>query len=298
MLEDKIKFFTTHLILERSLAENTVAAYESDLRSFDSFLKSQNIASPEAVTRETILDYLGALRDDEMECSTVARHLVSLKIFFRFLHDEELLPEDPAALMDSPRLWRLLPDFLSAGEVSKLLEAYGDDTGNLLEFRNRAILELLYSSGLRVSELASLQLSEVAWNEEMLRVTGKGSKTRMVPVGKVALSFLKRYVEKVRPELVRDSRSGVVFLSKNGRMLDREWIWSLVCRAAELSGIRKNVHPHTLRHSFASHLLENGADLRVIQEMLGHADIATTEIYTHVDSSRLGAIHKKFHPRG
>ena len=251
------------------------------------------------VDRDLVLDYLDGEREKGMQTATLARRLVSIKMFFRFLHEEGLIPEDFTAVMDSPKLWRILPDFLSEREVDALLAAYPNSAKFPLEMRNRAILELLYASGLRVSEAAKLPLTGVDFDNELLRVVGKGSKTRIVPVGKTALRTLRRYLEEVRPQLAeKNPLCGCVFLSKSGRPLNREWIWNMVKTAAERAGIRKNVHPHTLRHSFASHLLAHGADLRVIQEMLGHADISTTEIYTHVDRSRLVAVHRKFHPRG
>lgn len=298
MFERDLDFFLRHLSLERGLARNTVAAYGSDLEDFFRFLENAGVSSLPQVGRETILDYLGEKKDAGMESATVARRLVTIKLAFRFFLDEKLIPENPAAIMDSPRLWQLLPDFLSSEEVVRLLEVNPPDPDQPLVCRNRAMLELLYSSGLRVSELADLPLSAVLREDGMLRVFGKGSKTRMVPIGGVALEILDTYLRFARPELVKDPREAHIFLSKSGRRLDRERIWAVVRDSAAAAGIVKNVHPHTLRHSFASHLLENGADLRVIQEMLGHADIATTEIYTHVDASRLGAIHRKFHPRG
>ncbi len=298
MFESNLDFFLRHLSLERALSRNTVAAYGSDLEDFFHYLKSLGISSLDRVDRDTIIDYLGEKKDAGMESTTIARRLVTIKLAFRFFLEEGLVKENPAAIMDSPRLWKLLPDFLSAEEVSRLLEVNPPDPENPLLCRNRAMLELLYASGLRVSELADLPLSAILWEDSMLRVVGKGSKTRMVPAGEIALDILKIYLEEARPQLLKNPREAHVFLSKNGRRLDRERIWGIVRDSALAAGITKNVHPHTLRHSFASHLLENGADLRVIQEMLGHADIATTEIYTHIDSSRLGAIHRKFHPRG
>ncbi len=298
MMEHNLQHFLQYLVSERGLARHSVEAYRSDLEDFIDYLRTRGISSFTEVDRSMLVDYLGDCRDAGMETATVARRLVSIKLLFRFLTDEKLLERDESRVMDSPKLWRILPDFLSTEEVSALIGVFSDRSGDALELRNRAILELLYSSGLRVSEIASLPLSAVDFDTEIVRVTGKGSKTRVVPVGKVALQLLRRYLESARPELAeKNPRAAELFLSRNGRRLDRERIWGIVKEAALLAGISKNVHPHTLRHSFASHLLENGADLRVIQEMLGHADISTTEIYTHIDKSRLAAIHRKFHPR-
>ena len=299
MFERDLILFTEHLVAVRGLSRNTTGAYLSDLHEFREFLEGTGVTSWREVDRDLVLDYLDGEREKGMQTATLARRLVSIKMFFRFLHEEGLISEDFTAVMDSPKLWRILPDFLSEREVDALLAAYPNSAKFPLEMRNRAILELLYASGLRVSEAAKLPLTGVDFDNELLRVVGKGSKTRIVPVGKTALRTLRRYLEEVRPQLAeKNPLCGCVFLSKSGRPLNREWIWNMVKTAAERAGIRKNVHPHTLRHSFASHLLAHGADLRGIQEMLGHADISTTEIYTHVDRSRLVAVHRKFHPRG
>jgi integrase/recombinase XerD len=219
-------------------------------------------------------------------------------MLFRFLFQEKLIPKDITDVMDSPKLWQLLPDFLSAKEVTMLLNAFSARSKDPLIYRNRTILEVMYACGLRVSECASLNLGSVNFDDETVRVKGKGSKERLVPIGKTALRMIDRYMTEMRPQLLKNPMEATLFLSKSGKKLNREWIWNIVKEAAKLAGIRKNIHPHTLRHSFASHLLENGADLRVIQEMLGHADISTTQIYTHVDQQRLLNIHKMFHPRG
>ncbi|MCQ2379245.1 MAG: site-specific tyrosine recombinase XerD [Victivallaceae bacterium] len=294
-----IGFFVEHLTLERNVSANTTAAYRRDVEDAADFFTARGLDSFGAVTYGTILDYLDDLRERSLENTTAARHLISLKMLFRFLAQEGKISGDCAALVDSPKLWRMLPDFLSEEEVDRLLDAFSARSGDPLEIRNRAILELLYSSGLRVSEAANLPLNAIDFESELLRVTGKGMKTRIVPAGEPALKLLRRYIDSARSDLQKDHPPcPKLFLSRNGRPLDRERIWQVVKLAAETAGIDKNIHPHTLRHSFASHLLSHGADLRVIQEMLGHANIATTEIYTHVDKSRLKLIHRKFHPRG
>ncbi len=296
MLQKYIKDFKGYLLMERGLARKTAAAYTSDLGDFAGAIADAGMAG---FTRDRILDYLGELRDAGMEPATLARRLVSIKVFARYLADEKLLAVDPTAAMESPKLWHILPDMLSSDEITRLLEAYPNSAKSPLTLRNRAILELMYASGLRVSETANLLLSGIDFDNEIARVTGKGSKTRIVPVGKPALRILRRYLDEIRPRLQEKSPlTPQFFLSRNGRPLNREWIWNMVKEAARQAGIDKNIHPHILRHSFATHLLENGADLRVIQEMLGHADLATTEIYTHVDRNRLLQVHRKFHPRG
>jgi integrase/recombinase XerD len=297
-MEQALEHFSGFLLLERGLSSNSISAYNSDLRDFIRFLRDAQISAYSQVERDSVMEFLQRLKELGMETSTIARKLVAIKVFFRYLFQERIINKDITEVMDSPKLWQLLPDFLSIAEVDALLRAFPAGKDPLL-FRNRTIIEVLYACGLRVSEAANLLISGVRFDEEILLVKGKGSKERIVPIGKTALKFLSRYLAEIRPQLLKDeSRSEVVFLSKNGRALNREWIWSLIKTAARTAGISKNIYPHTLRHSFASHLLENGADLRVIQEMLGHADISTTQIYTHVDHKRLLQVHKAFHPRG
>lgn len=299
MLKRNLDFFVTFLTLERGLGPNTVAAYHSDLAEFCAFCAVRGCDEAAAIDRELILDFLGERQEECHEVpATLARKLVSIKLFCRFLTQEKVIEQDPTVVMDSPRLWKYLPDFLSAEEVERLLNAFPARGKEAHLVRNRAILELLYASGLRVSEAAKLELSGVDFDEAIVRVTGKGSKTRIVPVGAPALKVLRYYIEHARPVLAEKHPTAPgLFLSVHGRPLNREWIWAMVKQAALVAGIAKNIHPHTLRHSFASHLLANGADLRVIQEMLGHSDLRTTEIYTHIEKNRLMSIHHKFHPR-
>lgn len=294
-----IQNFLADLVGVRGLARNTVESYRFDLVNAAEFFLAAGRRNWAELTRDDLLDYLDALRTDGMECTTITRHLVSLKMLFRFLTAEEIVPVDITLVMDSPRLWNVLPEFLTVSEVGKLLNAYSIN-GDAYEVRNRTILEILYSSGLRASELVALTVSSIDFDEEFIRVTGKGNKTRMVPIGKPALRMLQFYLDTARNQFLGEEgeRSALIFLSRNGRKLDRERIWQLVREAALRAGITRSIHPHTLRHSFASHLLANGADLRMIQDMLGHANIATTEVYTHVDTSRLASIHRQFHPRG
>lgn len=290
--------FIGFLGLERGLSQNTMVAYRADLSDFIEWLKRHGTTDFADVDRQHVLDYLGDLKDNGLETATLARRLVSIKILFRFMLQEKLLAVNVTEAMDSPKLWKLLPDFLDAREVDLLLRVFPASAKEPLTFRNRVILEMMYACGLRVSECASLELGSVNFDAEIVRVRGKGRKERLVPVGKPALRLLARYLTQIRPRLIGDRMEAALFLSKTGRKLDREWIWRIVKEAAKLACIQKNIHPHTLRHSFASHLLENGADLRVIQEMLGHADISTTQIYTHVDRQRLLSVHRRFHPRG
>ncbi len=296
-LQRIISQYTGFLSIERGCSNHTVAAYRSDLEDFVSFLTQHGISSFSTVERDTVIDYLGYCKENGLESSSVARRLVAVKSFFHYLFQERMIPADITDVMTSPKLWRILPDFLSAQEVDALLNVFPKRSREPLVLRNRCILELMYASGLRVSECATLRFGAIRFEEGLIRVQGKGSKERLVPVGRMALSALRTYLEKGRPLLLKTKESPALFLSYRGEPLDRERIWQVVKEAALAAGIRKNIHPHTLRHSFASHLLENGADLRVIQEMLGHADISTTQIYTHVDKQRLMRVHKQFHPR-
>ena len=293
-----IEHFKGFLTLEKGLTNNSVAAYSSDLHNFISFLEEQGINSFQNVTRDTILEYLGQCKQKGYESSSIARKLVSIKVFFRYLFQEKFIKADITDVMDSPKLWRLLPDFLSLEEIEKMLDIYPLTAKDPLNFRNRTILELMYACGLRVSEVANLKIENILFEEALLRVTGKGNKERIVPIGTQALDLISRYLNEIRPQLLKTHNNSTVFLSYRGKPLNRERIWAIVKDAASKAGISKNIYPHTLRHSFASHLLENGADLRIIQEMLGHADISTTQIYTHIDQKHILDIHKQFHPRG
>jgi integrase/recombinase XerD len=297
-LRKALEQFLTYLSLERALSRNTVSAYRSDLESFIVWLENNQVSSFESIRRIYIHDYLSELKDSGLETTTLARRLVAIKMFFRFMFQEKIISRDITNVMDSPKLWKLLPDFLSSAEVEALINAFPRTGKNPLIFRNRTILEIMYACGLRVSETAALNLGSIKFDDETLRVKGKGNKERLVPIGKTALKVIDRYLTEIRPQLVKNPMEATLFLSRNGKKLNREWIWKIVKEAAEIAGINKNIHPHTLRHSFASHLLENGADLRVIQEMLGHADISTTQVYTHVNQKQLLDIHHRFHPRG
>ena len=297
-MERYLKYFIEHLKVERGLSRNTVIAYRNDLCSLGDFLVDNGVTKWELATRDALLDYLDFQRQQGLEESSIARALAAIKVFFRYLYAEKFSPVDPTAAMDSPRLWRILPDMLSIRETERLLKAFPENSSEVLTIRNRAIIELMYASGLRVSETADLKLADIDFDTGMLRVVGKGSKERLVPVAASVLTLLRKYISVSRTELTaKMPLSPYLFVSRTGRRLDRERIWAIIKEAALIAGINKEIHPHTLRHSFATHLLENGADLRAIQEMLGHSDISTTELYTHVDKSRLLAVHRKFHPR-
>ena len=287
--------FRDHLTLERGLSENSIQAYRSDLDQFLLFLQEQKIERSCSITNSLILDHLMALREAGRSTRTVSRHLVSIRIFCRFLHDERYIDSDPSETIESPRLWSLLPDTLSPDEVQRLLAI--KNSAKKHQQRNRTLLELLYATGLRVSEIAGLKMGDLQLEESTLRAHGKGNKERIVPVAYATVEIIQNYLLHDRHHYCKSELEAHVFLSQQGRPLTRQRIWQIIKEQACSVGITKKISPHTLRHSFATHLLENGASLRVIQEMLGHADITTTQIYTHVDQKRLQKIHKQFHPR-
>jgi integrase/recombinase XerD len=284
--------FLEHLLVVRGLSENSLKAYEADLRDFALFLRDHSIALDET-TDQILFLYLVQLRSEGLGNRSMARHLSSLRGLFQFLTEERIVKENPAALLQNPKLPRLLPDVLSRHEVSLLLEQ--PDSGDKLGFRDRTMLELLYAAGLRVSELIGLELLDFDPQTGILRVFGKGSKERLVPLHETAQSFLGNYLSAWRSSF--GPVQGKIFLNRSGSGLSRQSVWKMINRYALKAGIRKDVSPHTLRHSFATHLLDGGADLRTVQTLLGHADISATEIYTHVQSTRLRTIHGTFHPR-
>ncbi len=290
-----VEQFLDFICLERGLSANTREAYLADLCSFTDYLGSRGIDSFNGVKRDHILDYLMSERDRGLSVNSVSRRLVAIKVFFTYLHQEHVLDSNITEVMESPRLWRILPDVLTEREVERLLAVpVGTDRYAL---RDRAILECFYGTGMRVSELGDLRSGDIHFDSGYIRCRGKGNKVRVVPFGGKARGAVERYLREGRPRFVREGTDDHVFLTYRGRAFSRKGLWRLIKDCARLAGITKSVSPHTLRHSFASHLLKNGAPLRVIQEMLGHADIGTTQIYTHIDQGRLRSVHAKFHPR-
>jgi len=290
-----IERFLSQLWAEAGLADNTLAAYRRDLESFAQFCETSAVTLRRISPRD-IQSFLMALRQEQhLAVSSVARRLVAVKLFCRFCFQNGYLERDVAALIEMPKKWSHLPTVLNERQIDALLAL--PDEGDQLAMRDRAILELFYASGLRVSELVGLCLNDVHPDIGYLRCMGKGHKERVVPIGSQAVQTLKDYLSGLRPQLVDGRSTDRVFVSRTGRPLDRSNCWRMVVKYARRLGIAGNLSPHTLRHSFATHLLAGGADLRVVQELLGHADISTTQIYTHVDSSRLKAVHQKFHPR-
>jgi integrase/recombinase XerD len=287
--------FQDYLTFERGLSDRTLSAYMRDLGRWAAHLVERGIEAPGQVTPEALREWVFALKDAGLAPSSIRRAQSAVRTYFAFLIAEGAVDVDPTERLESPRMGRRLPDVLSREEVEQLLSAPDPDAR--LHWRDRAILEVLYASGMRVSELVGLPLSALDLDEGFLTVFGKGSKERLVPIGEPALRAVRRYLATVRPELDKGGGQGRVFLNARGAPLSRTSVWTLVKESARRAGITRKVSPHTLRHTFATHLLEGGADLAAVQELLGHADISTTQIYTHVDREYLRDVHRRFHPR-
>jgi integrase/recombinase XerD len=283
------------LMVEKGLAAQTIEAYSRDLVRYISFLDENGRAALSEADTPLILKYLISMREDGLNARSRARHLVSIRGFYRFLAQEDILSSDPTRLIDLPKSGLKLPDILTIDEVKRLLVA--PDPKKPAGCRDAAMLELLYAAGLRVSELITLKLQDVNLTAGYVRVFGKGAKERVVPIGQYAQEKIRRYTNGARQALLKDRISATLFVARAGKPFSRQGFWKLIKRYGLRAGLRKVITPHTLRHSFASHLLEGGADLRAVQTMLGHADIATTQIYTHVARDHLKHLHQKFHPR-
>jgi integrase/recombinase XerD len=290
-----IDAFLDYLTIECGLSVNTIQAYQRDLERFAAFARASRPEDWDALRADQVLDFLVAEKKRGCAVATISRALVALRMFFRYMTGEGLLAHNPTEHVEGPRLWQNLPEVLGRAAVERLLAA-PDPSLDRWPRRDRAVLELLYATGARASEVADLRTDSVNADVGYARCIGKGRKERIVPVGRPALEALAAYLKDERPLLDRRGEA-YLFLTHSGRRLGRESIWRLVKKYALRAGVSPRVSPHTLRHSFATHLLEGGADLRVVQEMLGHVDISTTQIYTHVDQGRLKAIHKKYHPR-
>ena len=290
------ELFADYLAFERGLSASTMQAYGRDVAKLIRYLAERGVAGPRDVTHLQLRDYVYSLKDRGLAPTSIRRALSSMRAYFAFLLEEDAIQTDPTERIDSPRVWRTLPEVLSLRETERLLEA--PDPSHPLCWRNRAVLELLYATGMRVSELVGLPLQSLDLDDRTCLVYGKGAKERLVPFGRAARRALERYLRDVRPELARGRGEGMVFLSARGRPLTRMAVWTIVRKARDRAGIERPVSPHTLRHSCATHLLEGGADLAAVQELLGHVDIATTEIYTHVDREYVHEMHRTHHPRG
>jgi integrase/recombinase XerD len=286
--------FADRLWLEEGLARNTLESYRRDLNQFADWLEKRG-KELITVTRSDLEAYL-AHKNPHAKPRSIGRLIASLRRFYRYLLRESLVSEDPTLQLDSPKLPRSLPKSLTEEEVEALLNQ--PDTDQMLGLRDRAMLEMLYATGLRVSELVNIKVTEISLNEGVVRATGKGSKTRLVPLGEESLDWITRYMKDARPQILDGQMSESMFVTQRGGAMTRQAFWYLIKRHAKLAGIQKHMSPHVLRHAFATHLLNHGADLRVVQMLLGHADISTTQIYTHVARERLKSLHAMHHPRG
>jgi integrase/recombinase XerD len=292
-LEELLDKFIDYLSVERGLSKNTISSYRTDLAHFlGHFGPARGIDS---VKRDDITKYLLRLKDKGLSGNSVSRALVAIKMFYKFLAEERLIKDNVAGVLESPKLVRPLPNVLGLSEVERLLAA--PDPRDWLGIRDAAALELMYATGMRVSEIVDLPTSTVNLDMGFIKCKGKGDKERMVPIGSRSKESISRYLRKVRPRLLKKGADNHLFLTRLGRRVSRQSFWKMIKKYAVKAKIKKDITPHTLRHSFATHLLERGADLRVVQEMLGHSDISTTQVYTHINKERLKSIHRQFHPR-
>ena len=289
--------YLNYLLIERGVAQNTLESYGRDLRRFLQFLQSEKkLSDVHEVTPEVIVEYLVKIREEGLAANSMNRSLAALRGLYKYLLREKIITENPLANIELAKVWMKLPDTISKEEMKTILAQPGTQTTAAI--RNTAMLELLYATGIRVSELINLTMNSFNWQVGFLVVMGKGSKERIVPVGKVAYDCARRYVDEARPKLMQKKSTDVFFLNRFGGKFTRQGFWKIVVDCARKAGLHKKVYPHTFRHSFATHLLEGGADLRAVQVMLGHSDISTTQIYTHITRERLREVHQKYHPRG
>lgn len=292
-----LKEYLAYLKLERNLSENTLSSYKNDLSTFISFLSDYNISDPSEISSDKITVFFKSLKKIGLKNASTARYFSSLKGFFKYLTKNNYIIKNPIEKINAPKPSKNLPIVLNFNEIEKILSK--PEVNETLGLRDKAVLELLYACGTRVSELINLKLQDLFLQEEVIRVLGKGSKERFIPIGSSAIKWLEEYLSKSRSLIMKISKSGnYVFLNSRGTKISRMGVWKIIDRYVKEAGIKKKVHPHTFRHSFATHLLEGGADLRAVQEMLGHADISTTQIYTHIDREYIKQVHKQFHPRG
>lgn len=295
-MEDILNDYLHFLKIERGLSANTIVSYERDLRQYHAFLAKKKITSFTEVDRYVVMDFLQELKKQNKSSATVIRMISSLRKYHQFMRIERIINDDPMQHIETPKKEKILPKVLNLAEVEKLIET--PNTNTVLGLRDRAILEVMYATGLRVSELITLKLSDLHLKIALIQTLGKGDKERIVPLGDEAIKWLELYLEKSRPKLVNPKKEvPFVFLNHHGGGLSRQGIWKNLQALVVAAGIQKNVTPHTLRHSFATHLLENGADLRIVQELLGHADISTTQIYTHISKKRMTEVYQQHFPR-
>jgi integrase/recombinase XerD len=293
-MEAQIRAFLNYLRVDKGLALNTIDAYRRDVTKFGEFATKRQL-KVERVQRGDVVDFLAGLYRQGLDSRSVARHLVAVRQFFRYALMENLIAEDPSANVESPKFRQSLPDFLSIEEVDRLLAQ--PDVSDMIGLRDKAMIELIYSTGLRVSELCRLEIDDIHMQSGCLRCIGKGDKERLVPVGRKALQTVQKYMKESRPKLLGNAVSPYIFINRKKHPVDRITFWKILVTYGRKAGLRKALKPHMLRHSFATHLLDRGADLRSVQLMLGHSDISTTQIYTHVVEERLKQVYKAHHPR-
>jgi len=294
-MKELIDTFLSYLSVERGLSNNTISSYRDDLNLYIDFLSARHIDALSKIAKNDITNFMLNQKDRGISANSISRRLAAIRMFHRFLSRERILKTDPTSLIDSPKLWKKIPEALSLNEVEALLAQ-----PNIREkqgARDKAILETLYATGMRVSEAVNLKLAAVNLEVGFLRCIGKGNKERVIPLGKKAIASIKRYIEASRGSFLKKKESEFLFLNRSGNKISRQSLWKIIKKYARDARIKKPIKPHTLRHSFATHLLERGADLRSVQEMLGHSNISTTQIYTHINKDRLKTIHRMFHPR-
>lgn len=313
-MKELIDSFLNYLSVERGLSNNTIISYRADLNSYVDFMTNQRIDALSKIAKNDIINFMLAQKDKGISANSIARRLAAIRMFHRFLARERILKSDPTTLIDSPKLWKKIPETLSLNEVDALIAQ--PDIRDKQGIRDKAILETLYATGMRVSEAVNLKIDNVNLDIGFLRCIGKGNKERVIPLGKKAITGIKRYLEVSRPHIlnpirntraakekdkisngVKNKASEFLFVNRFGKKISRQSFWKIIKKYAKTARIKKPMKPHTLRHSFATHLLERGADLRSVQEMLGHSNISTTQIYTHINKDRLKTIHRMFHPR-
>lgn len=294
-MEMLIDQFIHFLAVEKGLAANTLESYQRDMLAFTAYLRDHGVSDIRDSTRTHIIGYLMTLQEKGRATATLSRNMASIRAFYQFLVRDKYLDKDPSIHLETPKIEKRLPKVLSIEEVERLLE--GPSLQNPAGLRDKAMLELLYATGIRVSELVSLAVGDVNLDMGFVKCLGKGSKERIIPLGSVAIHMVRQYMDAGRPKLLKDKNETALFLNHLGKQITRQGFWKIIKRYAQQVNIRTEITPHTLRHSFATHLLENGADLRSVQEMLGHADISTTQIYTHVTRTRIKDVYAKTHPR-
>ena len=295
-MKEHLRSYLHYITLEKNLSENTVLSYKLNLNRYLDYLESKRIKNTDDIKEETITEFLRTLSELLLSANSISQNISAIKGFHKFLFGDGLVKNDPTQNLTKPKIRKSLPEVLTQDEVDLILKQ--PDTSGRLGLRDKAILETMYATGMRVSEALTVKQSDINFNDGFVRVFGKGSKERLIPIGRSAISWIKKYQSEVRINLANENSKDVLFLNARGKPLSRMAIWDIVDKYSRKARIEKAVHPHTFRHSFATHLLEGGADLRAVQEMLGHSDISTTEIYTHIDREYLKEVHRTFHPRG